>query len=225
MVWAQEFALIHKVHFSTPPRQGLPVDKWRSVLTFLGFLVLIALVTAKVVKLDYGGGVLCLFYIFILSISVKDFMKSFNPAILGTIVGALAMGAALERSGVTNCISNAMIKIAEPFGVAGLYVMIYVVSWLMGLVINNSAIVAILGPMLVSIAEKDSSLEIKGLVWMLVYAAGTCFTTPLGYQTNLMVIPEGKYSFGDFARFGSAIQFIHFLFTLALVSIFTPILT
>jgi di/tricarboxylate transporter len=225
IAWTREFALIHKVHFSTPPRQGLPVDKWRSFLTFGGFLVLIGLVTAKVVKLDYAGGVLCLFYIFILAMSVKGFMSSFNPSILGTIVGALAMGNALERTGVTNFLSNKMIDIADPFGTPGLYVMIYVVSWLMGLVINNSAIVAILAPMLVSIAEKDSSLEIKGLVWMLVYAAGTCFTTPLGYQTNLMVIPDGKYSFGDFARFGSTIQFVHFLLAVALVSIWTPILT
>jgi len=223
-VWSNEFPLIHKVHFSSPPRQGLPVDKWRTIATFLGFLILIGLVTAKQTKLDYGGGILCLVYLFIRSLTTQDFMKSFNPSILGTIVGALAMGAALERSGFASFLSSLMVKVAEPFGSVGMTVMIYIVSWLMGLVINNSAIVAILGPMLISAAEKDSSLEIKGLAWALVYAAGTCFTTPLGYQTNLMVIPEGKYTFGDFARFGMTIQFMHFLLTVLFITIFVPAL-
>jgi len=150
-------------------------------------------------------------------------MSSFNPSILGTIVGALAMGAALERSGFASFLSNVMVKIGG--GSVGLTIMIYIVSWLMGLVINNSAIVAILAPMLISAAKQDSELEIKGLAWTLTYAAGTCFTTPLGYQTNLMVIPEGKYTFGDFARFGTTIQFLHFLFTLFFITVFVPLLT
>jgi di/tricarboxylate transporter len=223
-VWSQEFALVRKVPHSSPPRHGLPVDRARTISTFLGFLILIGLVTVKVVKLDYGGGFLCLIYLMMRSLTVKDFMSSFNPAILGTIVGALAMGAALERSGFASFLSRAMVTLAEPFGPVGFTVMIYVVSWLMGLVINNSAIVAILAPMLISAAKQDSALEIKGLCWTLVFAAGTCFTTPLGYQTNLMVIPAGKYTFGDFARFGTTIQFIHFVFTVVLITIFVPVL-
>lgn len=41
-VWSQEFLLVHKVLFSNPPRQGLPVDKFRTIATFLGFVILIA---------------------------------------------------------------------------------------------------------------------------------------------------------------------------------------
>lgn len=46
-VWSQEFLLVHKVLFSNPPRQGLPVDKWRTIATFLGFVILIGVVTVK----------------------------------------------------------------------------------------------------------------------------------------------------------------------------------
>lgn len=37
-------------------------------------------------------------------------------------------------------------------------------------------------------------------------------------------IPEGKYTFGDFARFGVTIQFMHLVFTVVLITIFTPLL-
>lgn len=78
--------------------------------------------------------------------------------------------------------------------------------------------------MIKQIAEMDSSVNIQGLVWTLVFAAGTCFTTPLGYQTNLMVMPEGKYTFGDFARFGIPSQILHFGLVMAAVLTLGPAL-
>ena len=68
-------------------------------------------------------------------------------------------------------------------------------------------------------------MSIEALTWTLVYSAGSCFMTPLGYQTNLMVMPDGQYSFGDFARFGAAIQLSHMLLTVAAVTALTPLLT
>merc|ERR1719503_403149 len=134
-------------------------------------------------------------------------MNSLKPSILLTIVGALAMGTALSRSGVIDVISDRLVAIAEPAGFAGLAVVVYVVAVFLSMFINNSATVAILSPMLVSIADRDSSVKVAALTWMLVYSAGSCFTTPLGYQTNLMVMPDGKYTFGDFAFFGVPTQF------------------
>ena len=38
-------------------------------------------------------------------------------------------------------------------------------------------------------------------------------------------MPDGQYSFGDFARFGAAIQLSHMLLTVAAVTALTPLLT
>ena len=56
--------------------------------------------TFKIVKFDYGGALLVLFYLFIRSLTLDQFMQSFKVQILMTIVGALAMGKAMENSGV-----------------------------------------------------------------------------------------------------------------------------
>lgn len=38
--------------------------------------------------------------------------------------------------------------------------------------------------------------------------ASAAFTSPFGYQTNLMVYGAGGYKVGDFVRFGLPLQFI-----------------
>merc|ERR1711879_943946 len=82
--------------------------------------------------------------------------------------------------------------------------------------INNSATVAIMGTMVAGMA-KENAMHVSSLVWTLVLAAGSCFTTPLGYQTNMMVMPDGGYTFVDFMRYGFPVQSMHMVCTLAAV--------
>lgn len=60
------------------------------------------------------------------------------------------------------------------------------------------------------------------MTWTLVFAGGTCFASLVGYQCNLMVAPDGKYSILDFMRFGGVMQFVHFIATIAIVASITP---
>jgi len=219
--WSAAFTLVHRVHHSQPPRHGLAVDYYRNVSTFTSFLIVIGLMAGDVVRLDYGGVLLCAFYLFTRALTYEQFMSAFKPAILVTIVGAYAMGVALEKTGVVNKIADGMMSVAEPFGDIGVICAIYICAVFLSMFINNSATVAILGSMLTTIVEKRPGMHIQALLWTLTYAAGSCFTTPLGYQTNLMVMGEGKYAFSDFARFGLPIQLLHMFITVLLVHLMT----
>eukprot|EP00001_Collodictyon_triciliatum_P077104 13657_4 len=47
-------------------------------------------------------------------------------------------------------------------------------------------------------------------------AGSAAFSTPIGYQTNLMVLGPGGYSFGDFVKFGMPLQIIIMMVTVPL---------
>merc|ERR1719326_1810576 len=121
----------------------------------------------------------------------------------------MALGAALQKTGVVSFVSVSLMSAAAPLGSIGVIAMVYIIAVVLSMFINNSATIAILSPVVVSMSNADENLDLELLVWTLVLSAGSCFTTPLGYQTNLMVMPDGKYAAADFARFGGIIQLVH----------------
>ena len=49
----------------------------------------------------------------------------------------------------------------------------------------------------------------------MLFAANTCFATPIGYQTNLLVMGPGHYRFADYIRAGAPMVVLFwFAFTL-----------
>ena len=53
-----------------------------------------------------------------------------------------------------------------------------------------------------------SGVPWKAALYTLTMAASASYSTPVSYQTNLMVSREGGYAFGDFIRFGIPLQLV-----------------
>lgn len=223
--WSECFSLVRQIPGSAPTRLNLPVDVWRNSAVCLGMAGLIALVTADIVDIATGGLLLLLLYLFIRAITVEQMLGSVKGSILLIIAGALCMAKGLENTGVVRFIAQVLMDAAAPLGSVGVIAMVYIISVFLSMFINNSATIAILAPMVTSIAQNSPDMSLELLVWTLVLAAGSCFTTPLGYQTNLMVMPDGQYEFTDFTRFGGLIQLVHGVLVIAFISILGPLLT
>jgi di/tricarboxylate transporter len=67
--------------------------------------------------------------------------------------------------------------------------------------ITNVAAAAIMFPITASMASL-MDMDLRPLLITLAIAASSSFSTPVGYQTNLMVYGPGGYRFTDFTRAG-----------------------
>ncbi len=133
-------------------------------------------------------------------LSVADARASLNLRVLLTIVGALGLGKALEQSGAAGSIAELIVNAVGGNPIV-LLIVIYILAMLFTEMITNNAVATILLPLAISVAA-SAQLNPRPLVMAIALAASLSFLTPIGYQTNLMVMGPGGYRPRDYLRVG-----------------------
>ena len=76
--------------------------------------------------------------------------------------------------------------------------------------ISNNATAVLFTPIAISLAL-DLKMEPEPFIYCIIFAANCSFATPMGYQTNLMVMGPGNYKFKDFLISGVPLVIILWL--------------
>ena len=82
-------------------------------------------------------------------------------------------------------------------------------------VVSNNAAAVIGTPIAIGIAQSLGA-PIQPFVLAVLFGANMSYATPIGYQTNLLVLSAGGYKFSDFLRVGVPLTLIMWL-TLSVV--------
>jgi di/tricarboxylate transporter len=127
--------------------------------------------------------------------------QALNVQVLVVIAAALGVGKAIETTGLAEAVARSVLSVTEPFGPVAVLAALYLMTNLLTEVITNNAAAVLMLP--ISMAA-GSSLGAPPIAFGLIVAvaASASFLTPIGYQTNLMVMAPGGYRFSDYARVG-----------------------
>ena len=127
--------------------------------------------------------------------------RAIDLQVLITIAAAVGLGHALTESGAAGTIARLLV---EALGNAHPYVLLIVVYLLTVLfteMITNVAVAAMMFPLGVEVAAAGG-FSPRPFVMAIAIAASLSFITPIGYQTNLMVMGPGGYQPRDYLRAG-----------------------
>mmetsp|Transcript_6805 Transcript_6805/g.20184 ORF Transcript_6805/g.20184 Transcript_6805/m.20184 type:complete len:481 (-) Transcript_6805:151-1593(-) len=143
---------------------------------------------------------------------LSDAWAAVNGPVLLSIALSFALGKAIEVSGLAASAASSLVAIVAPFGSLALLFAIYAVAIAIGAVISNNAVVVLMFPIVVRMSEA-SGVPWRAALYTLTMAASASFSTPVSYQTNLMVSRDADYAFADFVRFGLPLQLVCMLAT------------
>jgi Trk K+ transport system NAD-binding subunit len=146
--------------------------------------------------------------------------RAVDLQVLLVIAAAFGIGLALEKSGAAAMIAASLIGLAgdDPWLTLAL---VFLVTSLFTNFITNNAAAALMFPIAVAAATRlDVSLLPFAIVIM--KAASASFATPIGYQTNLMVMGPGGYGFADYLRLGVPLTLLTGLLTVLIVPLVWP---
>ena len=85
--------------------------------------------------------------------------------------------------------------------------LLYVATVLLTEVLTNNAAAVLMFPVAMAFGEQ-LGVSFLPFVLAVMFAASASFITPLGYQTNLMVMGPGRYRYADFARLGLPLSLV-----------------
>jgi len=137
---------------------------------------------------------------------VSEARNALDMRVLVTIAAALGLGLSLEISGAAQMIATGVIAAVgdNPYL---LVTVLYLVAIVMTELISNNAVAAMLLPLGIAVAEV-AGIDPRPLILGITLAASLSFATPIGYQTNLMVMGPGGYKPADYLRCGGPLAIL-----------------
>ncbi|MBE0458895.1 MAG: SLC13 family permease [Pseudoalteromonas sp.] len=154
-------------------------------------------------------------------LSVKQAEKSLDLTVILTIAASFSLGLALQKTGVASFIADNIVNISAGNALLLLILTYVTVSILTEVITNNAAAVLIL-PIIIEITDK-AALNAEPYIFAIMMAASASFATPLGYQTNLMVLGPGNYKFNDFLKIGLPMNLFIGTATVSILYLFWPL--
>jgi len=143
-------------------------------------------------------------------LNLRQAVRAMDRTILVLVGSTLALGHALQVTGGAEYIAmNVLGAVAGPEPMTNMAVLFLVVA-LATNVLSNNACAILFTPIAVSLA---ASLGVAPTVMAItvLLAANCSFASPIGYQTNLLVMGPGHYRFADFLKAGLPLMLLMWL--------------
>lgn len=151
--------------------------------------------------------------------SPKKYTKFISWDVLITIACAFAISKAMINSGFADLIAGYCIGLTDSFGPHALLALIFLITNLCTELITNNAAAALSFPIALAVANK-LGVDPTPFFVVICMAASASFSTPIGYQTNLIVQGVGGYKFTDFVKIGLPLNIIVFILSIILIPMF-----
>jgi di/tricarboxylate transporter len=192
------------------------VDRTRSIIAAicLGGMVLLA-----------GIGVVSVFKAAVLAAAVLLLTKTVTPVearrcidwnVLIIIACAIGISKAMDKTGAASFVAQGLINAFHGLGPIGVLGVVYIITSVLTEVITNIAAAALAFPVALSAASQVGASPMPFVIAVAI-AASAAFSTPIGYQTNMIVYGPGGYRFKDFVRVGLPLNFIFLIISLLVI--------
>lgn len=147
-----------------------------------------------------------------------DLLQAVDVPVLLVIAAALGIGAAVETTGLA-AVAAQGIGTVLPYGAVATLAVVYAVTNGLAELVTNKAAAVLMLPVALDVA---SALDVNWVPFAVAVtiASAASFLSPIGYQTNLMVMGAGGYRFSDFTRAGLPVSALVMSVTVISCSLF-----
>lgn len=140
-------------------------------------------------------------------INLREVYESIEFPIIVLLATLIPVGNALSTTGAATLIADGLLNLSAAWPVALTLAFVMAVVMTLSDIINNAAAALITAPIVIRLAEGLNSNPDAFLV-AVALAASSAFLTPIGHQSNTLVLGPGGYKFGDYWKVGLPLEIV-----------------
>ena len=195
---------------------------WITIVSVMGTILLAALGILHILKGALISAVLLMIFRII---SPNEAYQSVHWQVIVLIAALIPLGIVIESTGTAAFIGasisnvvNGFIPSQQPYILLAL---IYLITMVLTEISSNTATAIIMTPIVMAVTSQ-MGIDSRPFIFAVCFAASASFSTPVGYQTNLMVYGPGGYKFSDFLKVGLPLSVTFWILAIGLIPIFWP---
>jgi di/tricarboxylate transporter len=138
---------------------------------------------------------------------LRDLYRHIDWPVIVLLGAMIPVGQALQNAGSDRLIAETIVSMAGSLPLWALIALLLVVTMVITDIINNAATALIMAPISIAIAQ---ALGVNPDAFLMTVAIGaSCsFLTPIGHQSNTLVMGPGGYRFSDYWRLGLPLEIV-----------------
>ncbi len=211
---SRDFFLVSQIEDSSPPRHE------RVLIAMLILSAMVLVVSFQWLSMLKAAMLAAGLMIITRCCSATVARRSVDWQVLVVIAAAFGIGQALDASGAARGVADFLASYAGDNPRVNLAI-VYGITMLFTEMITNNAAAVLVFPIAMAMA-RNLNLDTMPFIVTVMMAASASFSTPIGYQTNLMVYGPGGYRFTDYLRIGLPLNLIVWITVVTITPYFWP---
>ena len=152
----------------------------------------------------------------------REVGRALSSKVVLIVVSSLALGGALTATGGTDLLASRYLALVRELPPVAIMSSLMLLVALMTSFVSNNAAAAVGTPIAISIATQ-LGVSPQPFILAVLLGANFSYATPMGYQTNLLVMSAAGYKFADFLRGGIPLLLIMWVCYSLLLPVFFPL--
>lgn len=176
----------------------IKADTWKALGIFFGVVIL---ASGGFVPITIAATLGAFAMVVSGCLSVRKAAHAIDRNIFMLVGAALAMGTSLQATGGASYLAMAMLDVLDGASITVVLSAFFLLIAFLTNILSNNATAVLFTPIAINIA-RELGVDPMVFVTAVIFAANCSFASPMGYQTNLLVLAPGNYKFADFIKVG-----------------------
>ena len=141
------------------------------------------------------------------AVSLREAYRSIEWPVIVLLGFLIPVGESLQTTGATEQIANFLVLVAEDIPLWVLLALVMVTSMGLSDLVHNTPTAILMAPVALSLAN-TFGLPVDALLMAVAIGAASPYLTPVGHQSNTLVLGPGGYNFSDYWRLGLPLDIV-----------------